>query len=218
MAQQAPTIALPNVESSFLEVLRYNVLYHLKVDGVESVREELKRQRGWYSNIDGWSALQRELDDLILEYAQSQSSVVLAPSVPIWTNRIMKKYYDGHPIDFDMLHDIIGDCFVSNLEYKYDWLALWRILYDLTLLEDIHLTSFSKQMNEWYPGAAEPCTDDAMNNYSNPYLGITPHDRWTEEAFRLHQTKKQSLNGFWRLKNLCDMLEKQLDFRAFLRK
>ena len=218
MAQQAPTIALPNVESSFLEVLRYNVLYHLKVDGVESVREELKRQRGWYSNIDGWSALQRELDDIILQFTNSQGSALPAHSVPIWSNHIMKKYYDGIPINFKLLHDIIEKCFVINLEYKYDWLALWRILYDLTLLEDIHLTSFSKQMNEWYPGAAEPCTDDAMNNYSSPYLGVTPHDRWTEEAFRLHQTKKQSLNGFWRLKNLCDMLEKKLDFRAFLRK
>lgn len=218
MMQQILSSAIPDVGSTFREVFLYNVLYHLKNDSVEDVRKFLRDCRGWYSDIDGWPALQREVDQLILDYSQTHGVATTVPFERSLENNVLKKNHHGQAIDFVALHRLLEQHFVANIAHQYEWVAPWRILYDMTLLEDPRLTSFAKQMNLWYPHVPKPCCDDAMNNYTNPYLGNTPHNKWTIEGFRKNQNKKQSVNGFWRLKNLCDMLEKELDIRLILRK
>lgn len=147
---------------------------------------------------------------MILQYrlAHAQGAPDDAEQPP--ENTVLKKFHNGRPIDFKALQCTIQRCFISLLKHHYDWLALWRVLYDLGLLEDTHFESFAKQMNKWFVDAPKPCKSDSMGDYASPYLGNTPRQQWTEAAFRMNQTKKQSLQGYRRLNNLCDTITEPL--------
>jgi hypothetical protein len=125
-------------------------------------------------------------------------------------NRILKKKHNGKPIDFLALHKRIETSFVAEIKYGYEWLSLWRILYDLSLLEDTTLTACADQMNKWYPNAKKPCCADSMGDYFNPYLGTTAFAQWDEEEFKKRKTSKQSISGFRRLYNDCETIKEAL--------
>ncbi len=125
-------------------------------------------------------------------------------------NHVLKKNHNGKPIDLKALHATIGKTFVSTIRYGYEWLALWRILNDLHLLEDVRLTAFEELMNQWYPQAQKPCRADSMGDYYSPYLGYTLFIIWSETAFNQQKTPKQSLSGFRRLYNDCDTIKQAL--------
>ena len=117
---------------------------------------------------------------------------------------------NGKPIDFLALHKRIETSFVAEIKYGYEWLSLWRILYDLSLLEDTTLTACADQMNKWYPNAKKPCCADSMGDYFNPYLGTTAFAQWDEEEFKKRKTSKQSISGFRRLYNDCETIKEAL--------
>jgi len=125
-------------------------------------------------------------------------------------NTILKKNHYGKRIDFQALHKLIGESFVNEIKYNYEWLAPWRILYDLSLLEDTTLTAFAEQMNKWYPDAKKPCSADSMGDYSNPYLGSTAFVLWDENEFKKRKTSKQSINGYRLLYNDCEAIKEAL--------
>lgn len=125
-------------------------------------------------------------------------------------NKVLKKNHHGKPIDFQELHKRIDASFVAEIKFGYEWLSLWRMLYDLNLLEDVTLTSFAEQMNMWYPYAKKPCSADSMGDYYSPYLGTTAFTLWTETEFMKHQTSKQSITGFRRLCNDCETIKEAL--------
>ena len=211
MIPQQPTDASPDLATApFRQVVLSSVEYHLLHDGPDKTKQELDRQAWFYSACDGWPQLKREVDDMILQFRLSHGQTAPADTGQPLENTILKKYHNGRPIDFKALQIAIYKCFISQLQFHYDWLALWRILYDLRLLEDTCLESFAKQMNNWFRGLLKPCKADSMGDYANPYLGNTEHRRWTEAAFRLHQTKKQSITGYRRLDHLCDTLMEAL--------
>lgn len=123
------------------------------------------------------------------------------------TNQIFKKNHNGKCIDFQALHKLLGESFVDEIKFGYEWLAPWRMLYDLSLLEDTTLTAFAEQMNKWYPHAKKPCSADSMGDYYNPYLGSTAFAQWDETAFVKNKTSKQSVAGFRRLYNHCQNIK-----------
>ncbi|MBR1503310.1 MAG: hypothetical protein IJ618_05460 [Prevotella sp.] len=207
MNQQQPTAeSLDLATAPFRQVVLSSVKYHLLHDGPDKTKEEFDRQAGFYGNSDGWPKLKREVDNIILQYRLAHSQSAPADTELPLENDILKKFHNGRPIDFKALQTTIYNNFICQLKHHYDWLALWRILYDLGLLEDTHFESFAKQMNKWFKGLLKPCSSDCMGDYANPYLGNTPHRQWTEAAFRLQQTKKQSVSGYRRLNNLCTTL------------
>ena len=125
-------------------------------------------------------------------------------------NRVLKKNHNGKRIDFQALHKLIGESFVDEIKYSYEWLAPWRMLYDLSLLEDTTLTAFAEQMNKWYPNAKKPCNADSMGDYFNPYLGSTAFVLWDENEFKKRKTSKQSINGYRLLYNDCEAIKEAL--------
>ena len=127
-------------------------------------------------------------------------------------NTILKKNHKGKRIDFQALHKILRESFVDEIKFGYEWLAPWRMLYDLSLLEDTTLTAFAEQMNKWYPDAKKPCSADSMGDYSNPYLGSTV--LWDENEFKKRKTSKQSVNGYRLLYNDCEAIKEAL--KSFL--
>ena len=122
-------------------------------------------------------------------------------------NRVLKKNHNGKCIDFLALHKLIGESFVDEIKFSYEWLAPWRILDDLSLLEDTTLTAFAEQMNKWYPDAKKPCNADSMGDYFNPYLGSTAFVLWDENEFKKRKTSKQSINGYRLLYNDCEAIK-----------
>ena len=129
-------------------------------------------------------------------------------------NRVLKKNHNGKCIDFQALHKILGESFVDEIKFGYEWLAPWRMLYDLSLLEDTTLTAFAEQMNKWYPDAKKSCSADSMGDYSNPYLGSTSFVLWDENEFKKRKTSKQSVNGYRLLYNDCEAIKEAL--KSFL--
>lgn len=125
-------------------------------------------------------------------------------------NTILKKNHNGKRIDFQALHKMLGESFVDEIKFGYEWLAPWRMLYDLSLLEDTTLTAFAEQMNKWYPDAKKPCSADSMGDYSNPYLGSTAFVLWDENEFKKRKTSKQSTNGYRLLYNDCEAIKEAL--------
>jgi hypothetical protein len=110
----------------------------------------------------------------------------------------------------------LGESFVDEIKFGYEWLAPWRMLYDLSLLEDTTLTAFAEQMNKWYPHAKKPCSADSMGDYCNPYLGSTAFVLWDENEFKKHKTSKQSINGYRKLYNDCEAIKEAL--KSFFKK
>lgn len=126
-------------------------------------------------------------------------------------NKILKKNHNGKPLNFLKLHKTIEKVFVSEIKFGYEWFALWRILFDMKLLEDTTLTAFADQMNKWYPKAKKSCNADNMGDYYNPYLGTTAYVEWDESDFLSQKTNKQSINGYRLLYNDCETINEALN-------
>lgn len=119
---------------------------------------------------------------------------------------------DGQPVrtlQLDRLHGWIERHFVSHLTARYEWFALWRMLYDLKLIEGSRaMTSkFVKQMNDWYPGLEHPCEAGAVNRFRSGYLGETPFWSWDEGTYHSRIKGKQSWNAIRQLSPLCEELK-----------
>ena len=115
------------------------------------------------------------------------------------------------------LYNWIGEHFVSRLSARYEWFALWRMLYDKKLIEGTRaMTSkFAKQMNDWYPDAPYPCIEGEVNRFRNGYLGQTPFSLWNENAYLSKLHGKQSYSAFRQLYDLCEDLKNTLETDDF---
>lgn len=153
--------------------------------------------------------LQGKASEYGLEVDYSQTELLQEGKFEI-TNRIFKKNHNGKCIDFLALHKILRESFVDEIKFGYEWFAPWRILYDLSLLEDTTLTAFAEQMNKWYPDAKKPCSADSIGDYYNPYLGSKAFVLWDEDEFKKCKTSKQSVNGYRLLYNDCDAIKAAL--------
>lgn len=163
-----------------------------------------------------------------IEYATEKEDVITANEITSTTdnncaianidqdnytilNLIFKKNHNGKRIDIERLREIIDNVFVNNIKYGYEWLALWRILNDLQLIEEMSFSQFEKQMNNWFPKAKKTCIADSMGDYSHPYLGSTKFVKWDEGEFLKNKTSKQSLSGYRKLYNDCYTLKEALN-------
>lgn len=115
------------------------------------------------------------------------------------------------------LYNWIGEHFVSRLSARYEWFALWRMLYDKKLIEGTRaMTSkFAKQMNDWYPDAPYPCIEGEVNRFRSGYLGQTPFSLWDENAYLSKLHGKQSYSAFRQLYDLCEDLKNTLETDDF---
>ena len=115
------------------------------------------------------------------------------------------------------LHRWIGERFVNRLSARYEWFALWRILYDKKLIAGTRaMTSkFVRQMNNWYGKAPYPCVESEVNRFRNGYLGQTPFTLWDEQTYLRQIQGKQSYNAFKQLYDLCNDLYNTLRTNDF---
>lgn len=115
-------------------------------------------------------------------------------------------------LQLERLHQWIGEHFVSRLTAKYEWFALWRILYDAKLIEGTRaMTSkFAQQMNDWYGNAPYSCNEGEVNRFRNGYLGETPFTLWDENTYLARLQGKQSYSAFRPLYALCEDLKNTL--------
>lgn len=111
---------------------------------------------------------------------------------------------------------IIEQHALPEIKHKYEWLAVWRAMYDLDVLSKKGYKAFATMINNWFPKAKVSCSADAMGDYSAPYLGETNHEQWNENDFIKQRSAKQSLDGYKSLKRICELLHTQLN--AFLNK
>ena len=130
-------------------------------------------------------------------------------------NLIFKRYYERRPINFIKLHHLIGSRFVCKIRFAYEWFALWKVLYELKLLENITLTAFARQMFVWYPDAPKMCRADSIGDYSGGYLGQTPSSFWDEHCYIKNLKGNQSRVAFKRISLWNEELREML--RIFLR-
>ena len=114
-------------------------------------------------------------------------------------NHIFKRFHNGRPIDFLRLRDMLATRFVSQVRYAYEWFSLWKVFYELRLLEHTTLTDFARQMFVWYPDAPKMCTADSLGDYRSGYLGETPSTLWDEQAYRDNIRGNQSRSAFSRI-------------------
>lgn len=129
-------------------------------------------------------------------------------------NQVFKRYYERRPIDFTKLHHLIGSRFVCSIRFAYEWFALWKVLYELKLLENTTLTAFARQMFVWYPDAPKMCRADSIGDYRGGYLGQTPSSLWNEHDYIMSLKGNQSRAAFKRIclwnDELRDMLRLSL--------
>lgn len=114
-------------------------------------------------------------------------------------NLIFKRYHERRPIDFTKLHHLIGSRFVYKIRFAYEWFVLWKVLYELKLLENTTLTAFARQMFVWYPDAPKMCRADSIGDYRGGYLGQTPSTLWNEHDYIMSLKGNQSRSAFKRI-------------------
>lgn len=125
-------------------------------------------------------------------------------------NLIFIKSHNGKPLDFYTIRLYIEAKIVKEMTSKYEWYAAYRILDDLRLLDDLKLTSFAKQMNNWFPDAKVPCDDDALGDYATGHTSKC-FSLWDETTFLAEKKNNQSKVGFRKLFNLCSELKDLLN-------
>lgn len=127
-------------------------------------------------------------------------------------NQIFIKNYNGKPIDFAMLRQLLYDCYVVNVRFKYDWYAPYKFFNDIRILNDTGLKPFAKQMNAWYKDLADnhKCDAEALSDWNYGYTGETHHNLWNLEVFYNKRIgKKQTTKGFQRLLTHITALKEQ---------
>ena len=114
-------------------------------------------------------------------------------------------------ISMNRLRDWIKTNFLSQCTNKYSWFALWCFLKDNQLLKDNKVSSFCKQMSDWFPNAPQKPEEGEVNRYREPYLGTTHYRLWNEKIFiDRRKGNKQSLKGFYHLYTICSNLSATL--------
>lgn len=172
--------------------------------------------------VEGKSGWERWIDfltviSLVREYEQKQQLATpndpqLAEDKPSAPNQIFIKNYNGKPIDFEMLRQMLYDCYVANVRFKYDWYAPYKFFNDIRILNDTGLKPFAKQMNAWYKDLADSqkCDAEALSDWNCGYTGETHHNLWDLEVFYNKRIgKKQTTKGFQRLLTHIETLKEQ---------
>ena len=102
----------------------------------------------------------------------------------------------------------VSDWFLPSVTKRYEWFALQRILQDYGVLNQSGwlTTKFADEMRAWFPERAEFIKEDEINRYKNGYLGLNLYSEWDENEFLKKSNKKQQLDGFKKLKEMCSRL------------
>ncbi len=127
----------------------------------------------------------------------------------------------GEEISLCKLKLFIDSSFIPRAEVKHNWVSLWQLLKNKTLLQtgkrDYH--SFVQQMNKTaYYNSIDPsiaCTLDGMRYYANVDY-YTP-DEWDNILDKAKDKRKTNKSGLLEIKKLYKQLEKEFKIEVILR-
>ena len=124
-------------------------------------------------------------------------------------NLVFKSYVNRRHLDFRTIREKVELVIVKQMRHRYEWYAAYRVMMDLKLLDDLKLSSFAQQMQEWFPDVAIRCNSDSLGDYA---VGHTSKafTLWSAEHFRAEIRKGQSMTGFNTLFHRCEELRAAL--------
>ena len=124
-------------------------------------------------------------------------------------NLVFKQFYKRQRIDYAAVRAQVERVVLKQMRHRYEWYAAYRVLLDLTLLEELQLTKFAQQMREWFPEAPIACTADTLGDYA---VGHTSKafTLWDIDTFRNERRSGQSVAGFNVLFHRCEELRAAL--------
>ena len=138
--------------------------------------------------------------------ADSSSEDEVKTTSPQSQNFIFRTRINGKTINLATVRRVVEDVVVKHIKYKYEWFAVYRIMYDMKILEELQLSRFAEQMQAWFPEATVPCTADSLGDYATGHT-VKAFSLWNLTAFCNDHTKAQSTRGFNRLYCCCTELQ-----------
>ena len=127
----------------------------------------------------------------------------LPPEQP--QNVVFRLYHQRRAVDYNAVRQAVERVVVRQMRHAYEWYAAYRVLMDLSLIDDPMLTRFAQQMNIWFPDAPIRCSADRMGDY---FVGHTAKAStlWNAELFRRDMRRGQSTGAFNTLLHRCEEL------------
>ena len=124
-------------------------------------------------------------------------------------NLVFRQYHNRREIDFAAIRSKIERVIVKQMRHRYEWYAAYRVLMDLSLLEELQLKKFAQQMQEWFPDVPIACTADSLGEYAVGHTACA-FALWDSSRFRADRRKGQSEAGFNTLFHRCEELRASL--------
>lgn len=124
-------------------------------------------------------------------------------------NVVFRQYHNRRAVDYNAVRQAVERVVVRQMRHAYEWYAAYRVLMDLSLIDDPMLTRFAQQMNIWFPDAPIRCSADRMGDY---FVGHTAKAStlWNAEQFRRDIRRGQSVGAFNTLLHRCEELRSML--------
>lgn len=124
-------------------------------------------------------------------------------------NIVFKSFYNRQRIDFAAIRKYVERVVVMQMKHRYEWYAVYRVMMDLQLLDELRLTRFAQQMQLWFPELPLCCTADTLGDYAVGHTGKA-FTLWNAEQFRQEMRRGQTMNGFNVLFHRCEELRAAL--------
>lgn len=122
---------------------------------------------------------------------------------------VLKKYHNRRHIDYMAIRSHVERIVVMQIKHRYEWYAVYRVMADLNLLDELQLSKFALQMQAWFPDVTLGCTSDSLGEYATGPTGKA-FTLWSADEFRRDKCKRQSLSGFNTLWHHCEALRAAL--------
>lgn len=124
-------------------------------------------------------------------------------------NLVFRQFYKRRAVDFGAIRKAIERVIVKQMKYRYEWFAAYRVMMDIGLLEELQLSKFALQMQEWFPDVPIRCTADSLGEYAVGHTSCA-FSLWDSTRFRAEKRKGQSTAGFTTLFHRCEELRAAL--------
>lgn len=124
-------------------------------------------------------------------------------------NLVFRQFHQRRRVDYAAVRKQVERVVVMQMKRHYEWYAVYRVMMDLKLLDELKLTRFARQMELWFPDVAISCDSESLGVYATGHTGKA-FSLWSSEAFRQDMRKGQSMTGFITLYHRCEELRAAL--------